>query len=135
MTAHAALLLALSVVLSVIPAGCRSCGSSEATATVAPVSRVVVEVRTASEGGWWVSWDGRRPRELTVPPDAASLAALGEALARTHPPARTIAEISIGEGIPLSMAELVAKALRARGFVEVSVRRADGSGTATGQAP
>jgi hypothetical protein len=135
MTARLVLLLVLSVVLTVVPAGCRSCGSSGGTTTGAPVSRVVVELRPASEGGWWVSWDGRRPRELTVPPDAASLAALGDALVRTHPPATTAAEISIDEGIPLSMAEPVARALRARGFGEVAVRRADGPGPATGRAP
>jgi hypothetical protein len=114
-------LAALGIVAAMV--ACRGCPATP-DAVAPATSQVVVSVRPADEGGWLLSWDGGKPRELTVPPDAATLAVVGDTLARTHPPASTRLVLSTGDGIPLAATAPLADALRRRGFVEAVVERA-----------
>ncbi|MFM2151694.1 MAG: hypothetical protein RL199_129 [Pseudomonadota bacterium] len=111
----------LALVFFAVLAGCRACVTEGGAAASIPV---VVSVRPAPEGGWLLTWEGSRPRELTVPPDAATLDAVGDTLARTHVPAVTPVVLSVSEGIPMGAVTPVASALRRRGFLRAEVERA-----------
>ena len=115
----------VAALVLVAAAGCRCDRPPEESAI--RVTSVVVAVRTANEGGWLVSWDGQRPRELTVPPDATVLDSLSAALARTHPPARTSVTLRTSRDLPAMAVEVVAEALRRRGFAGVEVVREEAS--------